>query len=363
MTDVTIELLQLPDRLDDGTEAARLFLEYVEVGNAVSREQAGGSDDFDQTPREALGRAKGRTSARQHRHIALLDGRVVGVGYVDVSLHEPAAPAHAYIDVHPDFRRRGIGTKLLSSVNATLQHEGRRATQNWILHPSAPGPVRTAATGFGHVPAESDAVRFLEKAGFVLEQVERMSTLDLADVTPEVLIRMQEAAQQRAHGYTVRAWTGYSPPDQLDQLADLHARMSTDVPAGDLDFEPEVWDAERLVKAERNQIEDQGRELLQAVAYDASGSPVAFTIMTLPPGKRVAFQDDTLVHGDHRGHRLGMLVKAANLLQLIANHPDRQRVTTWNAVENRHMLDVNEQLGFKPAGDEGAWQRREPWAT
>lgn len=363
MNDITIEQLRLPASLDDGTEAARLYLEYVDVGNAVARDQAGGSDDFGQTPREALGRAKGNTSVRQHRHLALIDNHVVGVGAVDASLHEETGPAQVDLYVHPAFRRRGVGRALLAAVDETLRVEGRRATHNWTLHPDAPGEVRTAATGWGHVPAEADDVRFLEKAGFVLEQVERMSTLQLADDSAAVFRRMLETAQQKATGYRVRAWRGRTPSDQLAALADLHARMSTDVPAGDLDFEPEVWDAQRLADAERNQLDDQGRELLQAVAYDASDIPVAFTIMTLPPGKAVAFQDDTLVHGEHRGHRLGMLVKAANLLQLLETHPERKRVTTWNAEENRHMLDVNEQLGFAAAGFEGAWQRRERWTS
>ena len=60
---------------------------------------------------------------------------------------------------------------------------------------------------------------------------------------------------------------------------------------------------------------------------------------------------------EHRGHRLGMLMKAVNLQQLAGEHPEQSAVTTFNAEENRFMLDVNEALGFVPMGYEGAWRR------
>jgi hypothetical protein len=34
-----------------------------------------------------------------------------------------------------------------------------------------------------------------------------------------------------------------------------------------------------------------------------------------------------------------------------------ERVTTFNAAENEHLLAVNIALGFRPAGYDGEWQR------
>jgi hypothetical protein len=61
---------------------------------------------------------------------------------------------------------------------------------------------------------------------------------------------------------------------------------------------------------------------------------------------------------EHRGHRLGMLLKIANIAHLDERYPGHPSITTFNAEENRHMLDVNESVGFEPFAYEGAWQKK-----
>lgn len=111
------------------------------------------------------------------------------------------------------------------------------------------------------------------------------------------------------------------------------------------------------------ELEDRllpGLRFWRAVAlHRPTGAVVALSELTRersnPQG--LVGQSDTIVLPEHRGHRLGMLTKAANLIQVREAAPDAEAILTWNAEENRHMLDVNEALGFYPFLVEGAFQR------
>ena len=70
--------------------------------------------------------------------------------------------------------------------------------------------------------------------------------------------------------------------------------------------------------------------------------------MYLPHGEPHALQDDTLVMPDHRGHRLGLRLKAATLALITAEHPERVAIHTWTDPENTAMYRTNERFGFRP---------------
>ncbi|WP_230487240.1 hypothetical protein [Nocardioides anomalus] len=69
------------------------------------------------------------------------------------------------------------------------------------------------------------------------------------------------------------------------------------------------------------------------------------------------WQHDTAVAQDHRGHRLGLLLKTEMNLWLRDAEPALEVVSTFNAESNDHMIGVNEQLGYRIAGRELEFQR------
>ncbi|GAB3036167.1 hypothetical protein GCM10027052_12930 [Parafrigoribacterium mesophilum] len=295
--------------------------------------------------------------------IARLDGAVVGCGGYEAPLEggpNQDGPAEAWLSVEvlPPFRRRGVGAALYERLAELAVDDARTTLQAELLHTEVPGERIGAPTGFGSVPRDSPESRFLRSRGFRLEQVERVSRLALP--VPADALAAHLAAAQAAAGadYRTVVWEGDGDGRWLNDLAQLHAGMSTDAPSAGLDFPAETWDAQRVRTVDELNRSSPRRMLHAVVQHVPTERLVAFNELSVPPDRhRSVEQQDTLVVSEHRGRRLGMLVKVANLLHLEATHPGRPSVTTFNAEENRHMLAVNEAIGFVPIGYAGGWKK------
>lgn len=357
-----IEPLNLPAALhapDNGD-----FLEFTKLCDAVVL-QTWGSLDRGASPAARLQYWQDTPYTRLRQFFVRQDGRMVARSFVRFWLQENLCVALVRVEVLDGFAGRGIGTALLRHIEELATSEGRTILQGYTEHPAAFDPDEPGAgaalvkpaTGSGALPAGAPGVRFALTAGYRLEQVERFSSLELP-AAAAVLDELEEDARRKAAEYELLHWTDECPDEYLDQLALLMSRMSTDAPSGGLSYEAETWDAARV-----RHVQDTWRlagltSLVAAARHRTTGELAAYSVLQLTDAKPwLASQDDTLVAGAHRGHRLGMMVKIRNLRVLLAGYPAVRRVTTFNAAENDHMLAINIALGFRPAGYDGEWQR------
>ncbi len=329
-----------------------------------------GYDDLAHTEQQLVSGMLHQEYADKRRFVAVLDRAdgeapaaddVVGYGFLSLPRDENTHTADVYVGVHPDHRRRGIGSALAEQAERAAADADRTTFFGWSLSPREAAQDEEAlvpATGAGRLPADAGGARFALGRGYTLEQVERMSRLDLP-VDADALAAFEAEARAKAGAdYVTHTWEGI-PEEWHEGYAQLMTRMSTDVPQGELDFGEETWDAERVRTYLASRADGGERLLTTLVVHVPSGEVAGGTSFLLQDGRpSYVFQEETIALKEHRGHRLGMLVKAVNLRELATRYPDTERMHTFNAEENAHMLGINVALGFRPSGAEAALQKR-----
>lgn len=356
MSELTIAPLRVPTALD--APDAGPFLEMVRIMNELCRDDTG-HDYLDEDPQEALGAWQDQTDWTRIGFTAERDGDIVGVGVLTLA-NEPDAMS-AEFDVMVDPRRRGQGAEelLLAEVERIARERGRSVIQTWTLHrPTWSGRGMAPSTGAGAIPADDPQTVFQLANGFTLEQVERNSVFDLHGSFDVAERALADALAELGDEYRPVAWTSPTPPEYLDSFAYVMSRMSTDAPAGGTVVEEQHWDAARMQRRDARLAAQGMLASVAAVEHVPTGALVAFNELTIAEDRAgVTHQFGTLVVREHRGHRLGTVVKCANLLRWRELVPDSPRISTFNAEENRYMLDVNEAVGFVPASYAGAWKK------
>ena len=328
-------------RIDPADPTA--FAAWFAVRDAVQRHDQPGGPFWTSTEQRAL--ATDPSPATRLLHwVAEVDGRVVGAALLELPQRDNLHLGSAKVDVHPDFRRRGVGTSLLAAVDEAARVHGRRSLAIPVEEPydrAAPAPP---------------GVGFLERHGFTrrLDDVRRDLSIPVDD---ERLTALHEQAADRSSGYRLISWRDRVPADLVEERARLGARLIADAPTGELDVEPEQWDAAR-VRAQEDTILAMGRTLWGMGALAPDGTLAGYTeIAASVDDPEWAFQWDTLVDPAHRGRRLGILLKVANLRVFSTERPGAHHVVTWNAESNAHMVAINDALGFVPVGRMAEYQR------
>ncbi len=352
----TIDEITMPGSVAD--DHSGQYAELIAVRNEIETEVMG-TDAFTMSAEELLPLYSDQAYNPRRMVVVRVDGRIVGRGHFGWSAEADARSATVYGEILTRFRDRGLGTALFDHLEGLASAAGYGVVQTYATHSPLEGGERLPSpTGFGDLATRDPGVRFMTRRGYQLEQVERVSALALP-IDPGPLVALRETAEQAAGAdYRIIAWLGATPPEWRGDLALLHNRMSVDIPQGGLDVTEETWDEARVI-ANDARMEAGGRQLLTVAAeHIPTGRLAGFSVLWLPADRfRPVAQEDTLVLAEHRGHRLGMLMKIANLQELIRVSPESTMVFTGNAEENRPMLGVNEAVGFRAIGYGGAWKK------
>ena len=354
-TAVAVSRLALPASLD--SPDAGPFLEVVRIANAVCVFDAG-HDYLNETAEEVFGFWQDQTDWTQIGFIAEREGSVLGAVKLMIANEEDVSAVEFDLMIDPEHWGEGAEEALLAVVEEEARNRGLQTIQSWTLHrPDTPGPRLTPPTGHGAIPADDRQTVFMRENAFTLEQVERNSVFDLRGSFEIVEQKLADAVRAAGEDYRLLTWTAPTPEEHLDGFAEVLARMSTDAPAGGLVIDEQHWDAARVQRRDARQ-KAQGLTVSVACAQHVpTGTIAAYNELVIAEPDGATQQYGTLVLKDHRGHRLGMIVKCANLLRWRGLMPDSPRVSTFNAEENRHMLDINEAIGFVPASYAGAWKK------
>lgn len=227
--------------------------------------------------------------------------------------------------VHPAERRQGVGTALLDAAVGSARADGRRSVVAQAEQGS-PGDAFLAARGFRPVLTLTYA------------------RLDLATIDPGHFTRILDTPRP---GYHLTSWTGVVP-DELARSYAASRRAMDDMPMGDTGYGTVVWDVERVVAA-AEAVARRGDSLYTVAAVrTSSGTVVGFSELVLPGDGRGEGQHyGTAVLPEHRGHGLGLWMKAEAVLHAHGRAPGLALLTD-TAEENAPMRRVNDALGYRP---------------
>lgn len=266
-----------------------------------------------------------------------VDGVLVGASWLYLPTKENRHYAEVELVVHPAHRGRGHGTALLEHLHGVARDEARTEL------------VLLTRTGVEGGPRFSDTgAAFLERRGFTVALNEICRSLTLAETDPEVEQRLWDEAVAAADGYELVSWTGRCPEEYLEGLGRIDSQIFAEIPLGDVDLRPRTVDTQ-FIRTREDVADALGNAMIRTIAVPkGTKEVVANTLIYAHEGHEHLDQAITIVDPAHRGHRLGLLVKLANLRQVREHHGHATHLWTGNADSNANMVAINDLLGYRP---------------
>lgn len=256
-------------------------------------------------------------------------------GYASASVESPASPSYAAnkhisnlnFSVAPQYRRQGLGTRLLNHVIAELA----------VKEPSV--------TEFMSAVILDSGKAFYDRLGARVALVQAENRLYLKDVDWALVERWAAEGKSKNPSSSV-VTTRVIPEEDIADYSLAYTETMNQQPFGELTLKV-IFTPEQIREGEK-ECRETGEEDTIIYTKEADGRVSGLTETTyLKDSPHKVRQMLTGVRAPYRGRGLGKLLKALMLLDIRARRPGVKYIVTGNADSNAPMMAINNALGFK----------------
>ncbi len=260
--------------------------------------------------------------------------------------------------IRPEYRRQGLFKKLFIESLKFLSDEVKVIQFFFRIDSNQPNFNQN----------NSLDKKFEELASVIGAKLSFVGRRSESDLTKQNLVLVTKKAQDlelkaKENGYSivfVKNNNFESVSFTRAQYVKLLVELDNDMPRDDSIMEDHSFTEEDYVNAFTDSTDPGYNHWILIAVENESQLPIAMTETFFRlSNPNLAFVGDTGVKREHRGKRLGLILKTLMLERLLSDPLTKDRVRYWitfNAKSNSYMISINDQLGYIQSSLEHQWE-------